>query len=74
MIEQLPQLVAREVGILLELDPIRMRAAGQSIYCSPNGVILARHVPAHSIVALHPLTRRAQKSIESLREMLRAVR
>ena len=58
------------VGVLLEISPSRVRAANQVIYRSPNGVILIRHVPADSIIALRPLTQRARKSAPSLREAL----
>lgn len=49
------------VGVLLEISPARLRAAGQAVFQSPNGVILCRHVPPACIVGVHPLTRRARE-------------
>ena len=48
------------VGVLLEISPARLRAAGQTMFQSPNGVILCRHVPPACIVGVHPLTKRAR--------------
>ena len=58
------------VVLMLEIDPQRVRDAGQTIYRSPNGVILVRHVPPACIVALHPLSRRARRAAPQLRELL----
>ena len=59
------------VGVLLEISPSRLRDAGQTIFRSPNGVILVRYVPASSIIALRPLTRRARRSALVMREALK---
>lgn len=61
---------ARGVELMLEIDPQRVRAAGQRIYRSPNGVILIRHVPRAGIVALHPLSRGARHEAPQLRAVL----
>jgi putative RNA 2'-phosphotransferase len=58
------------VGVLLELSPARIRSAGQPIFISDNGVILVRHVPAESIVALHPCSRRARQVLPRLQSLL----
>ena len=55
------------VGVLLEIAPASLRAAGQTLFRSPNGVILCRHVPPGCIVGVHPLTRRARQSAAALR-------
>jgi putative RNA 2'-phosphotransferase len=55
------------VGVLLEISPARLRAAGQTLFQSPNGVILCRHVPPACIVGVHPLTKRARQSEAALR-------
>lgn len=55
------------VGVLLEIAPARLRAAGQTLFQSPNGVILCRHVPPACIVDVHPLTRRARQNAAALR-------
>ena len=58
------------VGVLLEISPARLRAAGQTIYESPNGVILCRHVPPGCIVDIHPMSRSARKNASALRAAL----
>ena len=58
------------VGVVLEISPAAVRSAGQTIFRSPNGVILIRHVPASAIVALQPLTRRARNNASRLRSAL----
>jgi putative RNA 2'-phosphotransferase len=55
------------VGVLLEISPARLRAAGQMTFQSPNGVILCRHVPPGCIVGIHPLSKRAQQSAAAWR-------
>ncbi len=49
-----------QVDVMLEVDTPRLRRAGQTIYAAPNGVILVRYVPAHALVAIHPMTARAR--------------
>ena len=70
--ESLESTVGKRSGVvlMLEIDPERVRAAGQSIYRSPNGVILTRHVPPAGIIDLHPLSRRAKRAAPELRSML----
>jgi putative RNA 2'-phosphotransferase len=55
------------VGVLLEISPTRLRAAGQMLFRSPNGVILCRHVPPGCIVGIHPLTKRARQKAAVMR-------
>jgi putative RNA 2'-phosphotransferase len=47
----------------------RVRAAGLKVWESPNGVVLARRVPATAIVALDALTRRAETQKARLRAL-----
>lgn len=58
------------VGVLLEISPARIRAAGPVIYRSPNGVILVRKVPPEAIIALRPLSRRARGAAPQMRQAL----
>lgn len=58
------------VSVLLEVSPVKLRAAGQTIYKSPNGVILCRHVPPACIVDLHPMSRKSRKDASALRAAL----
>jgi putative RNA 2'-phosphotransferase len=63
----------RRVGfhhVLLGIDPTRVRAAGVTIYAAPNGVILARRIPAASIVELRAMTKRARAQEPALRRLL----
>jgi putative RNA 2'-phosphotransferase len=39
-----------EVQVLLVVSPVRLRAAGQTLWRAPNGVLLTRAVPAGAIV------------------------
>lgn len=48
------------VHVMLEVSPARVRAAGVTLYAAPNGVILARAIPAACIVGLRPMTARAR--------------
>lgn len=47
------------VDVLLEIACERLRAAGYELFESPNGVVLARHVPPDCVVAVHARSRRA---------------
>lgn len=59
------------VSLLLEISPQKLRAAGQELFVSPNGVVLARSVPPDCIVALRPLSRRARGQQAQLRRLLK---
>ena len=58
------------VALLLEVSPSQLRSAGHEIYCSPNGVILTRHVPPDCIVDIITLSRGSQKQVHELRAAL----
>lgn len=55
------------VALLLAVDPARVRGHGIRIFASPNGVLLARRVPADCIVGVEPLTGAAQARLHDLR-------
>jgi putative RNA 2'-phosphotransferase len=59
------------VAVMLQLDPQKLRDAGQPVFVSSNGVVLVRHVPPSCIVGLKTLTRRAQKQHDVLHATLR---
>lgn len=58
------------VDLLLEISPVRLRAAGLRIFVSANEVALVRHVPADTIMELLPRTRRARRQEEQLRALI----
>jgi putative RNA 2'-phosphotransferase len=49
------------VHVMLEISPARVRAAGVGLYVAPNGVVLAREIPATCIIGLHAMTTRARE-------------
>ncbi|MDB4930461.1 MAG: hypothetical protein JWM10_2945 [Myxococcaceae bacterium] len=55
------------VAVLLGVDPTALRAAGLRVYRSPNGVLLARRVPAACIVDVVVATARARADEARLR-------
>lgn len=57
------------VHVMLGVSVERVRACGLSVWESPNGVVLARQVPADAIVALDTLTRRAETQKAQLRAL-----
>lgn len=59
-----------QVAVMLELDPAAIRAAGQEIYISPNGVVLVRHIPSAAIIGYRAMTHRARKQEDLLRSLL----
>ena len=58
------------VAVLLEVSPSRLRDAGHEIFCSPNGVILTRHVPPSCIIDIITLSRRSKQQVQALRGAL----
>lgn len=59
-----------QVGVLLEVCPGRLRRAGLTVFRSPNGVILTRHVPPSCIVNLVPISHRSKQRAPALRAAL----
>ncbi len=58
------------VEVMLGVSASRLRAAGEEVWVSPNGVVLARHVPPGCVVALEAMTRRSRGEEASLRASL----
>jgi putative RNA 2'-phosphotransferase len=57
------------VHVMLEVCPTRVRGAGLDLYVAPNGVILAREIPAACIIGLQPMTKRAHERAPTLRSL-----
>ena len=55
------------VDVLLAIDPAKVRAEGEPLFVSPNGVILARRIPASAIVGLDAMTRATRAEEATLR-------
>ena len=55
------------VGVMLGVDPQRMSAHGFGVFVSPNGVLLAREVPADCIVEIQCISRKAKACENALR-------
>lgn len=49
------------VHVMLEVSPARVRAAGLGLYVAPNGVVLAREIPAACVIRLQAMTKRARE-------------
>ena len=58
------------VDVMIEVSPARLRAEGIGLYRSPNGVILARSVPARCISGLLAMVEQAKKQEPYLRSLL----
>jgi putative RNA 2'-phosphotransferase len=58
------------VEVTLEIDPRRLRSLGTGIYRAPNGILLARCVPATCMVNLYPLTKATRRDEADLRRLL----
>jgi len=58
------------IAVMLQIDPAALRAAGQEVYVSPNGVVLVRMVPPSCIVGLRAMTRRAKQQQPALRAVM----
>ena len=60
------------VDVLLAIDPLKVRAEGEALFVSPNGVILARRIPASAIVGLDAMTRASRAEEAALRALFTA--
>ncbi len=58
------------VSLMLQVSVARLREQGLRVFASPNGVVLVRHVPPDCIVGLVPVSRRATKQADTLKELL----
>ena len=59
-----------QVGVILEVSPAALRAAGYDIFRSPNGVILTRHVPPECIVGMVAISKRSKSRAPAMRVAL----
>lgn len=57
------------VAVMLKIDVVALRAAGQEVFVAPNGVVLVRRVPANCIVHVVARTRKASAALPELRAM-----
>jgi putative RNA 2'-phosphotransferase len=58
------------VDVMIEVSPARLAAHGVGLFVSPNGVVLARQVPAACITGLTPMIERARLRQAELRALL----
>lgn len=58
------------VGVMLEVSVERLRARGNEVFVSANGVVLTRSVPPSCIVDLRALTNAARRQEAQLRSLL----
>lgn len=59
-----------QVDVMLGIEPVRLRAAGVTIFRAQNGVILARRIPPECIVELKAMTHAARAREKELRSYL----
>lgn len=57
------------VEVMLAIDPAKVRAEGEPLFVSPNGVVLARRIPPSAIVGLDAITRAARAEETQLRAL-----
>ena len=62
------------VDVLLGVSIAAMRAAGEPLWTSPHGVILARRVPPGAIVAVRAAHRRAESALDRVRALFPSAR
>ncbi|HYO72754.1 MAG TPA: tRNA 2'-phosphotransferase, partial [Archangium sp.] len=58
------------VDVLLVVSPVRLRAAGLSVFRAPNGVLLARAVPRDAVTDLLAATAAGERALGELRRRL----
>lgn len=61
------------VGVLMGVDPARLRAEGIEVYAAPNGVVLCRRVPPRCITRLTHVSRRAKAQAARHDALLKSV-
>jgi len=59
-----------QVDVMIGVDPRRVRAAGETIWRAPNGVLLARRIAPEQIVELRAMTRKTRAIEDELRSIL----
>jgi len=55
--------------VVLEVSVEKLLATGREVFVAPNGVILARDVPASCVAGVHAATRRARDEVPRLRRL-----
>lgn len=53
-----------------EIGPARLAERGISVFRAPNGVLLARHVPAACVTSIRPASRRGRELLPWVRRVL----
>ena len=61
------------VHVGLEVCPARVRRAGVTLYRAPNGVLLARWIPASCVTGLQALSKRARRREHELAALFESV-
>ncbi|MEM9073719.1 MAG: tRNA 2'-phosphotransferase [Myxococcota bacterium] len=59
------------VHVLLRVSPSRMSAAARALFVSPNGVVLAREVPAACIDGVHCVSKKARAQADAFASLFR---
>jgi putative RNA 2'-phosphotransferase len=55
---------------LLVIDPSRLRAAGQRVFCAPSGVLLTRLVSIDAVVDVKAASRAGDEGLAALKALL----
>jgi putative RNA 2'-phosphotransferase len=58
------------VALVLEIDPVRVRAEGLGIFIAPNGVVLVRAVPRQCIIAIRATTAAGASTLAEVHGLL----
>lgn len=58
------------VDILLVIDPVRLRSAGERVFRAPNGVLLTRRVPKEAVVGVQAASRGGEERLAALTALL----
>jgi putative RNA 2'-phosphotransferase len=58
------------VDLLLGIDPAKLKQGKVEVFQAPNGVLLARHVPASCISRVESASRAGAEALESVRRAL----
>lgn len=58
------------VDVMLTIDPKKLRAAGQTIFRAPNGVLLTRSVPRACVVDVEAQNKPGRAALDELKALL----
>jgi membrane protease YdiL (CAAX protease family) len=56
--------------ILLAIDPVKLRAAGERVFRAPNGALLTRRVPKEAVVGVQAASRGGEEALAALTALL----